>query len=63
MRHLTVATHALAATTLLGAPASAQHSMAMFDMSGEVLIQGEGLAITQACDPEVSDRYLEYLAD
>lgn len=78
MRRLTAAFPALAAFMLPGAPASAHHSMAMFDMSREVLIdgtvdrfdwvnphmylivatedpdgnpvliQGEGLAITQA---------------
>jgi hypothetical protein len=40
MRHLTAATYALAATALLGVTASAHHSMAMFDQSQEVLIEG-----------------------
>jgi hypothetical protein len=37
---MTAATHALAATALLSAPASAHHSMSMFDMSQEILIEG-----------------------
>jgi hypothetical protein len=40
MRHLTVTTCSLAATALLGPPASAHHSMAMFDQTQEVLLEG-----------------------
>jgi len=40
MRHLYTALATLAMTALLGAPASAHHSMAMFDMSQEILIEG-----------------------
>ena len=40
MRHMTAAAHALAATALLSAPASAHHSMAMFDQTQEVLLEG-----------------------
>jgi hypothetical protein len=40
MRHLTAAAHALAATALLGAPASAHHSQSMFDTSQEILVEG-----------------------
>ena len=40
MRRLTAATPILAATALLGVPASAHHSQAMFDQSQEILIEG-----------------------
>jgi hypothetical protein len=40
MRRLTAATPILVATALLGAPASAHHSQAMFDTSQEILIEG-----------------------
>jgi hypothetical protein len=40
MRRLTAAALILAATALLGAPASAHHSQAMFDQSQEILIEG-----------------------
>jgi len=40
MKRLTAATPILAATVLLGAPASAHHSQAMFDTSQEILIEG-----------------------
>ena len=41
MRRLTAATPILAATALLGAPASAHHSQSMFDTSQEILIEGK----------------------
>jgi hypothetical protein len=40
MRRLTAATSILAATVLVGGPASAHHSQAMFDTSQEILIEG-----------------------
>jgi hypothetical protein len=40
MRHLAAATPLIAATALLGAPASAHHSQAMFDQTQEILIEG-----------------------
>ena len=40
MRPLTAATPILAATALLGAPASAHHSQSMFDTSQEILVKG-----------------------
>jgi hypothetical protein len=40
MRFFTVPSYVLAATALLSAPASAHHSMAMFDNSQEVIIEG-----------------------
>jgi hypothetical protein len=40
MRRLAAATTILAATALLGAPASAHHSQSMFDTSQEILIEG-----------------------
>jgi hypothetical protein len=40
MRRLSAVLLALVVTPLLSAPASAHHSMAMFDMSQEVLIEG-----------------------
>jgi Family of unknown function (DUF6152) len=40
MRRLTAATPLLAATALLGAPASAHHSVSMFDASQEILVEG-----------------------
>jgi hypothetical protein len=40
MSRLTAAAPLLAATALLGAPASAHHSQAMFDTSQEILIEG-----------------------
>jgi len=41
MKRLTVATLSLAVTTLLGAPASAHHSVSMFDTTKEILIEGK----------------------
>ena len=41
MRRLTVATPILAATALLGVPASAHHSQSMFDTSKEILVEGK----------------------
>ena len=41
MKRLTVATLSLAVTTLLGAPASAHHSVSMFDTTQEILIEGK----------------------
>jgi hypothetical protein len=40
MRRLTAVTPLLAATALLGAPASAHHSVSMFDTTQEILIEG-----------------------
>ena len=40
MRRLTATTPLLAATALLGVPASAHHSQSMFDTSQEILIEG-----------------------
>ena len=40
MKRLTAATPILAATALLSAPASAHHSMSMFDTTQEILIEG-----------------------
>ena len=40
MKRLTAATPILAATALLGAPASAHHSVSMFDTTQEILIEG-----------------------
>ena len=41
MTRLTVATLSLAVTTLMGAPASAHHSVSMFDTTKEILIEGK----------------------
>jgi hypothetical protein len=41
MKRLTVATLSLAVTMLLGAPASAHHSVSMFDTTKEILIEGK----------------------
>jgi hypothetical protein len=41
MRRLTAATPLLAVAALLGAPASAHHSMSMFDTSQEIVIEGK----------------------
>ena len=41
MKRLTVATLSLAVTTLIGAPASAHHSVSMFDTTKEILIEGK----------------------
>ena len=41
MRRLTAATPILAATALLGVPASAHHSQSMFDTSKEILVEGK----------------------
>ena len=47
MKRLTAAT-SIAATVLLSSAASAHHSVSMFDTTKEILIEGEGLGITQA---------------
>lgn len=52
MRRLTAVTPLLAATALLGAPASAHPSMSMFDRSKQI----------GAWDPEVAKRYQERVA-
>jgi hypothetical protein len=40
MQRLFAALPVIAATALAGAPASAHHSMAMFDTAGEAVIEG-----------------------